>query len=316
MNPKVPSEKNSQTLFTCPDLEKYISGVILFSETVNQKTDDGKKFVELLASRGIVPGIKVDKGLQKIPGTDETSTKGLDSLAAMAKEYYGYGCRFAKWRSVLQIDIEKNQPSELAIQENAWGLARYAAICQENGLVPIVEPEILVDGTHSIEQSQKVTEKVLSAVFRALQQQNIFFEGCLLKPNMVTPGSQNPDKEKITAEEIATRTVIALSRTVVPALVGVTFLSGGQSEEQASLNLNAMNKLDGIRRPWALTFSYGRALQNSAVKAWAGKDENVKVAQEKLLERAKANGEAQLGQYKGSSDASANESLFVNNYKY
>lgn len=158
-----------ELLFTTPELEKNISGIILFSETVNQVTKDGKKFVDIIKEKGIVPGIKVDKGVQNIPGQDgETSTKGLDTLAAMAKEYYGYGCRFAKWRAVLKIDLEKNYPSQVAMQENAWGLARYAAICQENGLVPIVEPEILVDGAHSIEDSQKATERVLSVVFKAL----------------------------------------------------------------------------------------------------------------------------------------------------
>lgn len=232
----------------------------------------------------------------------------------MCKKFYNLGCRFAKWRAVLKIDEATGCPTDLAIQENAWGLARYAAICQDNGLVPIVEPEILCDGTHSIETCQKVTERVLSFCFKALQDQHIFFEGCLLKPNMVTQGTKNATKAS--ASEIAARTVAALSRTVVPALVGVVFLSGGQSEEEASLNLNAMNKLEGIRRPWTLTFSYGRALQNSAVKAWAGKDENIKVAQEALLKRAKANGEAQLGKYAGSDDKSANESLTIENYKY
>lgn len=194
----------------------------------------------------------------------------------MCKKFYDKGCRFAKWRAVLKIS--KGTPTLQAIQENAWGLARYAAICQENGLVPIVEPEILNDGDHSIEVSQKVTEQVLSVVFKALQDNNIFFEGCLLKPNMVTPGSNFPEKSKVTAAEIATRTVVALSRTVVPALVGVVFLSGGQSEEEASVQLNAMNSLSNIRRPWALSFSYGRALQHSCLKAWQGKDENIKAA--------------------------------------
>lgn len=238
---------------------------------------------------------------------------GLDTLDAMAKEYYALGCRFAKWRAVLKISSD-GCPSEQAIQENAWGLARYGTICQANGLVPIIEPEILIDGPHSIEVSQKVTERVLASVIKALQENNIFWEGCLLKPNMVTPGSTSGVKS--TASEIAIRTVTALSRTVPPALVGVFFLSGGQSEEEASVNLNAMNRLEGIRRPWFISFSYGRALQNSAVKTWAGKPENVAAAQAALLVRAKANGEAQLGKYQGSHDSSANESLFVDNYKY
>jgi len=307
--------KYRELLFTAEGIENYISGVILFEETCTHATRDGKNLVQLLREKGIVPGIKVDKGLQDIPGTKgESSTKGLDTLAAFAKKHYDLGCRFAKWRAVLKI--EEGCPSELAIQENAWGLARYAAICQENGLVPIVEPEILTDGTHSIETCQKVTERVLSAVFRALQQNNIFFEGCLLKPNMVTPGAKSPEKDQITAQEIATRTVVALSRTVVPALVGVMFLSGGQSEEEASVQLNAMNRLENIRRPWALSFSYGRALQHSCLKKWQGKDENWKAAQDALLVRAKANSEAQLGKYVGSQDQGSKESLYVANYKY
>jgi len=309
--------KYRELLFTAPGLENYISGVILFEETCTHATKDGKNFLAYLNEKNIIPGIKVDKGIQDIPGTKgESSTKGLDTLAAFAKKHYDLGCRFAKWRAVLKIDEATGCPSELAIQENAWGLARYAAIFQENGLVPIVEPEILNDGTHSIEVSQRVTERVLSAVFRALQQNNIFFEGCLLKPNMVTPGATSPTKATVSAEEIATRTVIALSRTVVPALVGVIFLSGGQSEEEASVQLNAMNQLQNIRRPWALSFSYGRALQHTCLKKWVGKDENWQEAQNALLTRAKANSEAQLGKYGGSQDQSAKESLFVANYKY
>lgn len=251
-----------ELLFTAPGIEQYISGVILFSETAGQSTKDGKNFVDLLISKGIVPGIKVDKGLGILPGTqDENTTKGLDSLDAMCKEYYAKGVRFAKWRAVLKIG--KDLPSNLSVQENAWGLARYAAICQDNGIVPIVEPEILSDGDHSIEVCQKVTERVLAATFKALNENNIFLEGCLLKPNMVTQGSTHPVKP--TPEEIGARTVTALSRTVPPALVGVFFLSGGQSEEEASVNLNAMNSLKGVRRPWFLSFSYGRALQNTAV---------------------------------------------------
>ncbi|KAM3139466.1 Fructose-bisphosphate aldolase 5 [Paramecium bursaria] len=304
-----------ELLFTTEGIENYISGVILFSETIKHTTKDGKKLLEVLHEKGIIPGIKVDKGIAVIPGTnDESATLGLDSLASMAAEYYGYGCRFAKWRAVLKIG--NGLPSDQAIQENAWGLARYAAICQENGLVPIVEPEILADGDHSIEVCQKVTEKVLSAVFRALAQNNVFLEGALLKPNMVTPGSQNPDRANVTAAEIGYRTALALSRTVPPALVGVVFLSGGQSEEEASLNLNEMNKLTNVRKPWSLSFSYGRALQNTAVKTWHGKEENWHAAQQALIVRAKANSEATLGKYQGGQGGAAGESLFVADYKY
>lgn len=248
-----------EMLFTAEGIENYISGVILFEETCRHATKDGKPFIEYLKEKGIVAGIKVDKGVKILPGTDgETATMGLDSLADMAKKHYDMGCRFAKWRAVLKIG--NGQPTEQAIQENAWGLARYAAICQENGLVPIVEPEILVDGEHDIQTSQAVTEKVLKVVFKALCDNNIFFEGCLLKPNMVTPGTKYADRAKVSAQEIAARTVTALSRTVCPAMVGIMFLSGGQSEEEATLNLNAMNQITTIRRPWFLSFSYGRAL--------------------------------------------------------
>lgn len=308
-------QRYRELLFTTPSLEKFISGVILFDETARQSTKDGKKFITLLQERGIIPGIKVDKGMIPIPGTnDESATIGLEDLAKRCQEYYGMGIRFAKWRAVLKIG--GGCPSDLAIQENVWGLARYAAICQANGLVPIVEPEILSDGPHSIEVSQKVLEKVWYAQIKALQENNVFFEGILLKPSMATPGSTNPDAKKVGAAEIAWRTVLALSRTIPPAIPGIMFLSGGQSEEEASLNLNEMNKIKEIKRPWSLTFSYGRALQNTCVKTWAGKDENLVAAQEALVKRATAHHEAQLGQYAGSKDGAGSESLFVADYKY
>jgi len=302
-----------ELLFTAPELDKYISGVILFDETTKQSTKDGKNFVKLLTERGIVPGIKVDKGVAQIPGAleGETATLGLDDLAKRAKAYYDAGIRFAKWRAVLKIG--GGSPTDLAIQENAWGLARYAGICQENGLVPIVEPEILADGDHSIDVALKVFQKVNAAVIKALHDNNIFFEGILLKPNMVTPGTSS--SAKVSAHEIARRTVVGLLRTLPAAVPGVMFLSGGQSEEDASLNLNEMNKLE-IRRPWVLSFSYGRALQHSTIRAWAGKDENLEKAQETLIARAKANSEATLGKYQGSKDASAGESLHVKDYVY
>lgn len=304
-----------ELLFTTPDLEKYISGIILYEETAKQSTKDGKPFMTLLQERGIIPGIKVDKGLQFIPRTkEEQFTTGLDDLAKRCAEFYKMGCRFAKWRAVLKIEGD-TLPSELSIQENAWTLARYAAICQQNGLVPIVEPEILADGTHTIERSEEVTERVLSVVFKALADQKVLLEGALLKPNMVTPGLSATTKA--TSQQIAEATVRALSRTVPPALPGITFLSGGQSEEEATLNLNAMNQITSIKRPWSITFSYGRALQNSAVKTWAGKDENLVAAQTALITRARANGEANLGQYKGGAGGAAGtESLKVENYTY
>jgi fructose-bisphosphate aldolase class I len=302
-----------ELLFTTPDIEKYISGVILFDETTKQGTKDGKNFVKLLQEKGIVPGVKVDKGVAQIPGAleGETATLGLDDLAKRAKAYYDHGIRFAKWRAVLKIG--DGAPTELAIQENAWGLARYASICQENGLVPIVEPEILADGDHNIDTALKVFQRVNAAVVKALHDNNIFFEGILLKPNMVTPGTSST--AKVSALEIAQRTVVGLSRTLPAAVPGVVFLSGGQSEEEASVNLNEMNRLE-IKRPWVLSFSYGRALQHSTIRAWAGKDENLAKAQEVFITRAKANSEATLGKYQGSKDASASESLYVPNYKY
>lgn len=300
-----------ELLFTAPSIEENISGVIMFEETVDQKTADGKNFVELLTSRGIYTGIKLDKGLVIIGGTNqESATQGLDGLAARAKTFYEKGARFAKWRAVLKIG--DGLPSQFAIDETAHSLARYGSICQDNGLVPIIEPEILTDGNHTIEQCAAVSERVFSTVMKAMLDQHLIIEGTLLKPNMVTEGSDCPNKS--TPEQVAWMTVRTLSRTIVPALPGVTFLSGGQSEESASLNLNAMNALKDAPRPWALTFSYGRALQQSVLKAWQGKAENVQAAQAALLERARANGAASKGEYKGGSGDTA--STFVANYSY
>jgi len=302
-----------ELLFTTPDFEKTISGVILFEETAKQSTKDGKLFIELLKSKNVIPGIKVDKGLQDIPGTKgEQATVGLDDLAKRCAEFYKMGIRFAKWRNT--IKVTDTLPSELAIREVAWALARYAAICQENGLVPIVEPEVLPDGDHSIERTQWVTEKVIAACYKALSDQHVLLEGTLLKPNMVCPGNQSKDKPN--PVDVAKRTVQALSRTVPPAVPGINFLSGGWSEEEASQYLNEINKITDIPKPWNLSFSYGRALQNSAIKAWGGKEENFAAGQEAFKKRAIANGLAQLGKYTGSTDASALESLVVKDYKY
>ncbi|KAI9110829.1 hypothetical protein K1719_018267 [Acacia pycnantha] len=302
-----------ELLFTTPGALQYISGVILFEETLYQKTAAGKPFVEVLKEGGVLPGIKVDKGTVELAGTNgETTTQGLDGLAQHCQKYYEAGARFAKWRAVLKIG--PTEPSELAIHENAYGLARYAAICQENGLVPIVEPEILVDGTHDINKCAAVTERVLAACYKALNDHHVLLEGTLLKPNMVTPGSEAP---KVSPEVIAEHTVRALQRTVPAAVPAVVFLSGGQSEEQATLNLNAMNKFKG-KKPWSLSFSFGRALQQSTLKAWSGKEENVKKAQGAFLTRCKANSEATLGTYKGDAKLgeAAAESLHVKDYKY
>lgn len=302
-----------ELLFTSPgNWQTHISGVILYEETLYQSTQDGVPFVKLLQERGVVPGIKVDKGLQEIPGTDgETFTMGLDGLAQRCQKYYEAGARFAKWRAVLKIG--NGCPSELSIQHNAYGLAAYGAISQANGLVPIIEPEILTDGSHTLEECAEITERVQAAVVQALHEHHILFEGMLLKPNMVLPGASCP--KKYSAEEIAAATVTCLRRTLPAAVPGVTFLSGGQGEEEATVNLNAINRVDG--RPWSLTFSYGRALQASVIKVWGGKPENVAKAQEVYEQRARANGLANLGQYTGDAATDlAAASLYEKNYKY
>ncbi|KAI4836825.1 fructose 1 [Plasmodium brasilianum] len=301
-------------LFGAKGLGKFISGAILFEETLFQKNEAGVPLVNLLHNEGIIPGIKVDKGLVSIPCTDdEKSTQGLDGLADRCKEYYKGGARFAKWRAVLVIDTAKGKPTDLSIKETAWGLARYASICQQNRLVPIVEPEILADGPHSIEVCATVTQKVLACVFKALNEQGVLLEGALLKPNMVTAGYDCT--EKTNTKDIGFFTVQSLRRTVPPALPGVVFLSGGQSEEEASVNLNSINALGP--HPWALTFSYGRALQASVLNAWKGKKENVAKAREVLLKRAEANSLATYGKYKGGAgDASAGASLYEKKYVY
>ncbi len=300
-----------ELLVTAPGIEKHISGVIFYEETVDQALADGTNMTAHLRSRGIHVGIKLDKGLVVLGGTKgENATQGLDGLAARCKAFYEKGVRFAKWRAVLKIG--DGLPSELAIRETAHSLARYGSICQDNGLVPIIEPEILQDGAHDIKTCAQVSERVFSAVMKAMQDHHLLIEGCLLKPNMVTPGAECP--ERASPEEIAWFTVKTLSRTIVPALPAVTFLSGGQSEEDASLNLNAMNALKDLPKPWALTFSYGRALQKSVLAAWQGKQENVAAAQAVLLERATANGLAALGEYKGGSGDQSSQ--FVANYSY
>jgi len=300
-------------LFRTKGVGQYISGCILYEETLNQKAADGTTMVDLLKAEGIIPGIKVDKGTANIPGTDdETATFGLDGLDKRCAEYYKKGARFAKWRAVLKIS--NNCPSDLAIAENAHGLARYGAICQEHGLVPIIEPEILMDGDHSIEVTAAVMQKVWEVTIKELHDNGLVFEALLLKPSMVLPGSGN--KTPYTPEDVAIQTVHVLQRTIPPAIPGIMFLSGGQSEEEATLNLNAMNKLDTVK-PWALSFSYGRALQHSILKAWKGKKENVAQAQQVFIERAKANSLAQLGKYVASgASGTAGQKLFVTDYKY
>ncbi|CAL8079173.1 unnamed protein product [Orchesella dallaii] len=304
-----------QLLFTTDkEISSYISGVILFHETLYQKADDGTPFVKLIQDLGILPGIKVDTGVVNLMGSDgESTTQGLDDLGKRCAQYKKDGCQFAKWRSVLKIG--KNTPSYQAMLENANVLARYASICQMNGLVPIVEPEVLPDGDHDLDRAQKVTETVLAFTYKALQDHHVFLEGTLLKPNMVTAGQSCTTK--YTPEDVAKATVTALSRTVPAAVPGVTFLSGGQSEEEASVHLSAINSTN-IKRPWALSFSYGRALQASVLKAWGGKAENIKAGQGELLKRAKANSQASLGKYVSGSIPSlaAAKSNFVKAHVY
>jgi fructose-bisphosphate aldolase class I len=299
-------------LLTC-DGADGISGVILFEETLYQKAANGKSFVECIRERGIIPGIKVDKGTVPLAGTNkETTTQGLDGLAQRCEKYYQDGARFAKWRCTLFIG--DGTPSELAIRENANVLARYAVICQQAGLVPIVEPEILQDGTHELDRAQWVTEKVLAATYKALSEHHVYLEGTLLKPNMVTQGNKCPTK--YTPEEIALATVTALRRTVPPAVPGITFLSGGQSEQDATSNLNMINRVPGVK-PWALTFSYGRALQASVIAAWDGKPANIGAAQEELKKRSILNRLAALGKYEGeAANSAAAQSLFVEKHSY
>jgi len=304
-----------QLLFTCDkSIAEKISGVILFHETLYQKSDDGTPFVKLIQDAGILPGIKVDAGVVNLMGSEgETTTQGLDDLSKRCAQYKKDGCQFAKWRSVLKIG--KNTPSYQAMLENANVLARYASICQQNGLVPIVEPEVLPDGDHDLDRAQKVTETVLSFVYKALNDHHVYLEGTLLKPNMVTAGQSCPTK--FTPEQVAKATVTALQRTMPAAVPGVTFLSGGQSEEEASVHLNAINQYQG-KKPWALTFSYGRALQASVLRAWGGKKENVKAGQEELQKRATANSQASVGKYVPGSVVgfAASADLFVKDHKY
>lgn len=305
-----------QVLFTTDkSVGQYLGGVIFFHETFYQKADDGRTFVQCVKDMGVVPGIKLDKGVVNLAGTDgESTTQGLDGLAERCAEYKRDGAQFAKWRCVLKITDKT--PTALAMWENANVLARYASICQQNGLVPIVEPEILPDGTHDLQQSQYVTEKVLAHTYKLLSDHHVYLEGTLLKPNMVTAGQSA--KQKGSHEQNAWATVEALRRTVPAAVPGICFLSGGQSEEDATLNLNAINNVP-LLKPWKLTFSYGRALQSSVLKTWQGKPENVQNAQQQLIQRAKNNSEACVGKFQGGggqANGAQSESLFEANRAY
>lgn len=281
-----------EMLFTTPELGEFISGVILFDETMRQTTQHGTPLPAVLSRQGIFPGIKVDKGTVTLAGfPSEKITEGLDGLRDRLGEYRTLGARFAKWRAVFTIG--PGIPSMGGILANAHALARYAAACQEMGLVPIVEPEVLMDGSHTIGRCEEITTEVLRTVFRGLQEQRVVLEGALLKPNMVLPGKACP--EKATVREVAEATLRCLRRTVPAALPGIVFLSGGQTPVQASEHLNAMN-ISGPH-PWELSFSYGRALQEPALAAWKGAQANVRAAQRALYHRAQCNSAARHGNY-------------------
>lgn len=310
------TEENRQAyrgmLFTSEGLGQFISGAILFEETLYQNHADGETMVSKINKLGIIPGIKVDKGLHSLAGGNEVETwcTGLEGLAERTAEYYKQGARFAKWRAVLQITAD-GCPTDLAIRENAWGLARYAKICQESGLVPIIEPEILMDGDHTIETTAEVQEKVLVEVYKACSENKVFLEGTLLKPSMTVSGADN--KNKAGSEEVAKMTVRTMNRCVPASVPGIMFLSGGLTEEDASVYLNTMNSIEH-KSSTSLTFSYGRALQQSCLQAWSGT--NIEAGQKALMARCQANSEASTGDYVAGSQPSSQETLFEAGYKY
>lgn len=289
---------------TRPAMDDHISGVILFDETIRQSTADGTSMVDLIKATGAIPGIKVDKGITPLAGRPgETITQGLDGLRERLAEYYELGARFAKWRAVIEIshpDVTVGRtPTEGGIKANTHALGRYAALCQEAGIVPIVEPEVLMGGAHSVERCHEVTERCLNSLFTELYEQGVALEATILKPNMVVAGKQCA--EQPSREEIATRTIKVLKDTVPAAVPGIAFLSGGQENEEATRNLDMMNKMGGF--PWKLTYSYGRALQQSALFAWQGKAENYDAAQAAFTHRARMNSLASKGEWSPEVDA-------------
>ncbi|NQZ97297.1 MAG: fructose-bisphosphate aldolase class I [Myxococcales bacterium] len=287
-------------LFTTAGAEEHVSGVILFDETIRQNSADGTPFPKLLESKGILPGIKVDAGAKDLPGAPgEKVTEGLDGLRDRVKEYHGLGARFAKWRAV--INIGDGIPSDYCLDANAHALARYAALCVEGGLVPIVEPEVIMDGSHSLETCYEVTARTLQKVFTALYEQRVPCEQMILKPNMVISGSDCSTQASVT--QVAEATLHCFHRSVPAAVPGIVFLSGGQSDKAATAHLSEMNKLGG--GPWELSFSYGRALQAAPLKAWGGKSENLAAAQKAYLHRARCNGAARSGSYSAEMESQA-----------
>ena len=297
------TEENRRTyremLFTAPGVAETISGVILYDETLRQKTKDGVPFSDYLTKLGVIPGIKVDTGAKPLAGfPNETITEGLDGLRERLQEYHKLGARFAKWRAV--IDIGEGFPTQFAIDANAHALARYAALCQENGIVPIVEPEVLMDGGHSIERCEEVTSATLLSVFDQLNAHRIYVEGMILKPNMVISGKKASNRAS--PELVAEATVRVLKRYVPSAVPGIAFLSGGQSSADATLHLSLMNK---EKLPWNLTFSYGRALQDTALKAWGGQSASFGAGQKEFAKRAKLNSLATTGKYSSDLESKA-----------
>ncbi len=289
-----------ELLFTTPGAAEFINGVILYDETIRQKTAEGIPFPDCLAKQGIIPGIKVDAGAKPLAGfPGETITEGLDGLRERLIEYRKLGARFAKWRAV--IDIAPGIPTPFGIHANAHALARYAALCQENDIVPIVEPEVLMDGDHSIERCEEVTDATLGAVFRQLHEHRIYLEGMVLKPNMVISGKKAANRAP--PEAVAEATVRCLKRHVPPAVPGIAFLSGGQSPTEATQHLSLINRLGPL--PWALTFSYGRALQDTALKAWSGRPAGFSAGQQEFHRRARLNGLATTGRYTPDMEAQA-----------
>ena len=284
-------------LISTTDIGDYISGIILFEETLTQSFDDGTTFVEALERQGVLPGIKVDKSTHALPGADgEVMTEGLDGLRQRLATYREQGAKFTKWRGLLNIGL--NTPSAYAIDVNAHALARYAALVQEAGLVPIVEPEVEMSGDHSIDRCYEVTEQNLRRVFKELLNQHVVLESIVLKPNMVLSGKSAPNRAS--AEEVAEKTVTCFLRTVPAAVPGIAFLSGGQGDEEATVNLNAINQYaKAVSAPWELTYSYGRGLQAAPQQAWAGRKENIPAAQAAFQVRGRANAAARMGKYTG-----------------
>ncbi|MFH1946966.1 MAG: class I fructose-bisphosphate aldolase [Candidatus Magasanikbacteria bacterium] len=286
------SKKYRELLFTTPGVGEYISGVIMYDETIRQRASDEHTFVTVLEKQGVIPGIKVDMGTESFNNSDvEKYTKGLEGLDERLKEYYNFGARFAKYRAIYTITNEL--PSDELINKNAEDMAEYAFLCQQNNIVPIVEPEVLMDGSRTIERSYEVTKKVLQVTFEKLVSRGVQLDGMILKPNMVTSGLED---EKDTPEVVAEMTIKCFHECVPHEVPGIVFLSGGQTEKQACENLNAMNSTDEIH-PWELSFSYGRALQASTLQAWAGKDENIEMAKQVFLHRCKMTSLARSGEY-------------------